>query len=189
MPCSLVVGLGNPGPEYRRTRHNFGFLVLERWAERAGLSWKKAGFADAQICETEDGTRLVLPQSFMNRSGPVVQACLHWWKLDVSELVVLVDEIQLPLGRLRLRAEGSDGGHNGLASVESALGTRRYARLRGGVGRPGEVSGDMVSHVLGNFSEEEWPRLEQALDRARNVVEIARKEGIPAAMSFGNRSS
>ncbi|MFQ3671267.1 MAG: aminoacyl-tRNA hydrolase [Verrucomicrobiia bacterium] len=187
MACSLVVGLGNPGPEYRRTRHNFGFLVLERWAEREGLSWRKAGFAEAQICEAGDGIRLVRPQSFMNRSGPVVQACLNWWKLDVSELVVVVDEIQLPLGRLRLRAEGSDGGHNGLASVESALGTRRYARLRGGVGRPGEGAGDMVSHVLGVFSEGEWLELEKALDRAREVIGIFRREGIAAAMTAGNR--
>jgi PTH1 family peptidyl-tRNA hydrolase len=123
----------------------------------------------------------------MNRSGPVVQACLHWWKWDLTELVVLVDEIQLPLGRLRLKPEGSDGGHNGLASIEAALGTRQYARLRGGVGRPESGSAELVGHVLGAFSQEEWPVLVQTLDRARDVVITAQRDGLEAAMNLGNR--
>lgn len=187
MPCSLVIGLGNPGPAYQRTRHNFGYLVLERWAEREGLVWKTSHFADAMVCQTQEGIHLVRPLSFMNRSGPVVQACLSWWKLDHSELVIVVDEIQLPLGRLRLRGSGSHGGHNGLASVETALGTQDYARLRGGVGRPGGEPGQLVEHVLGPFSNAEWPEVERALDRARDVLLIYREKGLQAAMNFGNQ--
>lgn len=186
MSCRLVVGLGNPGSEYQRTRHNFGFLVLEAWASDLGLGWKKARFAEAEICEVSGGRWLIKPLGYMNCSGPVVQDVLRWFKLEVAELLVVVDEVNLPLGRLRLRSSGSAGGHNGLASIEQSLGTREYTRLRGGVGKPGEGGVELVGHVLGRFDAEEWKALGPINRRAREVIEVAQTQGVEAAMNFGN---
>lgn len=186
MSCRLVVGLGNPGTEYQKTRHNFGFLVLEAWASELGLGWKKARFADAEICELSGGRWLVKPLGYMNCSGPVVGDVLRWFKLEVTELLVVVDEVNLPLGRLRLRNSGSAGGHNGLASIEQSLGTRDYARLRGGVGKPEGGGAELAGHVLGRFDPDEWKKMGEVNRRAREVIEVAQTKGVEAAMNFGN---
>jgi len=187
MSCRLVVGLGNPGSEYQKTRHNFGFLVLEAWAAESGLSWKKARFADAEVCELSGRRWLVKPLSYMNGSGPVVGDVLRWFKLEVAELLVVVDEVNLPLGRIRLRSSGSAGGHNGLNSIEQSLGTREYARLRGGVGKPEGGGAELAGHVLGRFEPEEWEKMGEFNQRARAVIEVAQTQGVEAAMNFGNK--
>jgi PTH1 family peptidyl-tRNA hydrolase len=176
----LVAGLGNPGAEYGSTRHNFGFMVLDRWAASGGAAWKSAGFANAQLARTEDGIRLLKPLDYMNRSGFAISAALHWLKLGPEQLVVVVDDVNLPLGHLRLRAKGSAGGHNGLKSVEEMLGTQAYARLRGGVGAA--VGGrDLAEHVLGRFAKDEKEILEKMIVGALDVLQNCQSQGLEQA--------
>ncbi|MDR1191785.1 MAG: aminoacyl-tRNA hydrolase [Verrucomicrobiales bacterium] len=180
MMFPLVVGLGNPGAEYDSTRHNFGFMVVERWATVSGASWKAAGFANALLARTESGTRLLKPLDYVNRSGVSVSAALSWFKLQPEQTLVVVDDVNLPLGRLRLRAKGSAGGHNGLKSVAAALGTEQYARLRGGVGAAAG-DGGLVAHVLGKFADGERKILEEMIVRAVEVLQNCQHLGLDQA--------
>ncbi|MDR1144932.1 MAG: aminoacyl-tRNA hydrolase [Verrucomicrobiales bacterium] len=182
----LVVGLGNPGPEYDSTRHNFGFMVLNRWAAADGGVWRAAGFANARLARLTSGVRLLQPLDYMNCSGAAVGAALGWFKLAPRQALVVVDDVNLPLGHLRLRAGGSSGGHNGLKSVEAALGTQEYARLRGGVGG---ADGDLVGHVLGRFAGGEREILEQMIIRAIEVLRCCQSQGLaPAAAKIKNET-
>ncbi|MDR2463566.1 MAG: aminoacyl-tRNA hydrolase [Verrucomicrobiales bacterium] len=174
----LVVGLGNPGAEYDSTRHNFGFMVVERWATVSGAGWKAAGFANALLARTADGVRLLKPLDYMNRSGVSVSAALNWFKLRPEQALIVVDDVNLPLGRLRLRAKGSAGGHNGLKSVSAALGTEEYARLRGGVGA---ADGDLAGHVLGEFAKSEREILEEMIVRAVDALQNCQSLGLERA--------
>src|SRR5262245_27338559 len=136
----LVVGLGNPGPKYVGTRHNIGFGVLDYLAAAPGVGRWRTRF-EAQLTEAVEGTEQVLlmkPETFMNLSGRAVRAAMDFYKLPVTDLLVVCDDIALPLGKLRARAKGSDGGQKGLRSIEQQLGTQDYQRLRIGVGSPGE---------------------------------------------------
>lgn len=178
----LIVGLGNPGQAYRGTRHNFGFEVLDTLADQENQSWKKARFAKAQTCRTSDGAWLVKPQTYMNLSGDAVMQCLKWFRLKPDALLVIVDDIHLQLGQLRLRPGGSAGGHNGLKSIESRLGTRQYARLRGGVGAPGHPEA-LSGHVLGKFDRKEEKIMEEAIRQAAAGIRTARLRGIDSAMN------
>ncbi|HYE30127.1 MAG TPA: aminoacyl-tRNA hydrolase [Methylomirabilota bacterium] len=186
---SLIAGLGNPGAEYARTRHNIGFLLADLLAERWKVNWKEERKFRARVGQGTLGERrLVLcePLTYMNASGEAVASVRDFYKVPNSQLLVLVDDADLPFGALRLRGDGSTGGHHGLESVESHLGTRQYARLRLGIGRRDQTVRDIHDHVLGRFSADEMPALTKILDRAANQVECWLNEGLAKAMSLYN---
>jgi PTH1 family peptidyl-tRNA hydrolase len=179
-----IVGLGNPGPEYRATRHNVGFAVVDELTRRWNVRlkpWKS--IADAAVASGRDVV-LVEPKTFMNASGAAVERAAAFWKIDPHDLLVVVDEVQLPLGRLRLRQSGSAGGHNGLKSVIQYLGTD-FPRLRIGVGR-GDPRWDLADHVLSPFQPDEREVVAEAISRAADAVETFVDEGIGPAMNRFN---
>ena len=189
-----MVGLGNPGAKYAETRHNVGFMVLERMAGAAGASFRSQPRLQGQLAEVGSGEsrlRLLMPQTYMNESGRSIRAALDWYSLDPSQLLVLVDDMDLPLGRLRLRASGSAGGHNGLRSTIAHLGSQDFARLRIGIGAPADNPAERrartISHVLGRFSAEERPVLEAVLEEVVAGVERIRRQGIERAGNHLNR--
>lgn len=185
----LVVGLGNPGPKYRGTRHNIGFAVVDELARRAGVTFEAAP-VDALVARarswpgTGDTVLLAKPLTFMNASGEAVGGLVRYFKIDVADLLVVVDEVQLPLARLRARASGSAGGHNGLRSIVAQLG-HEFARLRIGVGR-GDERRDLADHVLARFDESERPRVEQMTTRAADAVDAFITGGIQLVMNRYN---
>lgn len=156
----LIVGLGNPGKEYELTRHNLGFLVLRAFAEKHGLKFRLSSRFNGEVAGGIVGDKpltLFLPMTYMNLSGKAVRQCLDYYKVDLGHLIVVSDDINLPFGKLRLREEGGSGGHNGLKSIDTYLGTNQYPRLRMGVGD--RESGDLTDHVLGEFKQEEKDEL------------------------------
>lgn len=173
----FVVGLGNPTPEYEQTRHNVGFLVLDALRQRWMLPRPDKRFsarvADARVTRGDDEKRVLLmwPQTYMNRSGRAVQPMLGFYKARPEHCLVVLDDMALPLGRLRGRAGGSPGGHNGLADVVRALGTRDVPRLRIGIGAPPDARMDSVDYVLGRFRPEELDVIRGAVQRAADAVE------------------
>ena len=186
MALKLIVGLGNPGCEYEHTRHNVGFQVVEELAKSYRVTLKnhsKWKARAAKIADIGDGVLLAEPTTFMNLSGWAVREMAAFHKLSPSDVLVVVDDADLPLGRLRLRTSGSAGGHNGLKSVIQELGTIEFPRLRVGVGRqPGELK----PHVLGRFSVEEKTQIDAAVKRAADAAELFAKESILAAMNRFN---
>jgi PTH1 family peptidyl-tRNA hydrolase len=185
----LIVGLGNPGPEYVRTRHNAGFRVVERLADRWQAKWTRNEKFGARLAKVErSGRRLTLcqPQTYMNESGEAVGKLTEYFRLPLDRLLVLVDDADLPLGEIRLRSRGSSGGHHGLESIEQRLGSREYARLRIGIGRSPGTAREITGHVLGRFSENESRTMEMVLDRASDQVECWLAEGVRKAMSQFN---
>jgi len=181
----LIVGLGNPGPEYLLTRHNVGFLVLDAWADEEEEAFRDERVRSSQLASLASGERLVKPMTFMNESGVAVAAWLEWLKLTVSDLLVVVDDVALPLGQIRLRPEGSAGGHNGLKSIEKHLGTDGYARLRCGV--DGVPPGwELERWVLSRFRPEEEDSLIRMIQTARLAIECCQSEGIAVAMNRFN---
>jgi PTH1 family peptidyl-tRNA hydrolase len=181
----LVVGLGNPGPEYLFTRHNVGFLVLDSWADEEEQVFREERSRFSKFAALESGERLVKPETFMNDSGKAVAAWLDWLKLTVADLLVVVDDVALPMGQIRLRPDGSHGGHNGLKSIETHLGTDRYARLRCGVDAvpPGWA---LERWVLSRFRPEEEDALGRMIRTARLAIECCQREGIAVAMNRFN---
>jgi peptidyl-tRNA hydrolase, PTH1 family len=182
----LVVGLGNPGSRYAETRHNVGFMVVDRLAQRHGAAVSKkqcsglVGFAEwpgEKLC-------LAKPQTYMNLSGETVGCLARYYKVPLTGLLVVYDDLDLPLGRLRLRDGGSAGGHRGMESIIAVLGTQQFPRLRIGIGRPGET--DTVDHVLGRFSSDERAMVTETLDRAADAVEVALRDGLVRAMNEFN---
>jgi len=184
-PFQLIVGLGNPGPQYLLTRHNIGFLVLDAWADEDGFAFKNDGARFSLAVQEPDGTRLVKPTTYMNESGKAVAAWLDWLKLTPSDLLVIVDDVALPLGTIRVRPSGSPGGHNGLKSIESALGTPDYARVRCGVGAvpPGWA---LEKWVLSRFRPEEEDAVGEMIGTARRAIHCCQSEGIAVAMNRFN---
>lgn len=185
----LVVGLGNPGSRYLGTRHNVGFEVVDQLVARHALrpeTWR-------QLAEVADWRRpegrvlLVKPTTFMNLSGEAVAALMAFYKVELTSVLIVCDDVNLPVGRLRARPEGSEGGNNGLRSVAASLGTQGYARLRIGAGR-GDPRRDLADHVLSRFSPEERGSVEVAVDRAADAVEVWITEGIARVMNVFNRS-
>jgi PTH1 family peptidyl-tRNA hydrolase len=179
----LVAGLGNPGREYQRTRHNVGFMVLDRLAADAQLPWDYsekwgAGWAKSDVI-------LVKPATFMNRSGQPLAAIANFYKIAAEEILVVLDDFALPLGRLRIRAKGSSGGHNGLESIFEHFGTEALPRLRVGIGAA--PSAGAVDYVLGRFFEEEQPMLDATIKRAAAAVKCAVDKGLFAAMNLFNQ--
>jgi PTH1 family peptidyl-tRNA hydrolase len=184
-PYKLVVGLGNPGTQYLFTRHNVGFLVLDAWAQEEGVAFREDPAQFAHAVQLVSGERLVKPTTYMNESGRSVAAWLAWLKLSPVDLLVVVDDVALPLGQVRLRAEGSSGGHNGLKSIEQHLGTDQYARLRCGVDAvpPGWA---LERWVLSRFRPPEEEALGQMICTARLAIECCQQEGIAVAMNRFN---
>ena len=159
----LLVGLGNPGAEYQKTRHNVGFMVLQEIARKNNCTFRESKKLNGKTCEIGLGvnkTRLLMPNTYMNESGKSVRSTKDWFNFETHQLIVLVDDMDLPLGKIRVRAKGSAGGHNGLKSIINHLGTDEFKRLRIGIGSPSEIlkerKSKTVSHVLGKFSKEEF---------------------------------
>jgi PTH1 family peptidyl-tRNA hydrolase len=185
----LIVGLGNPGREYAGTRHNAGFLALEKFAERLKAGWKQEDKFQARIARSEYcGQKLVLcqPQTFMNSSGIAVLKTADYFKIPLNRLLVSVDDADLPFGEIRLRQSGSSGGHHGLDSVQSHLGSKDYARQRIGIGRTASGVRDIHGHVLGRFNEEDRILLEKVLLRAANQMVCWMEQGTLKAMNNFN---
>lgn len=184
----LIVGLGNPGAEYAKTRHNAGFMLAELLATRWRADWNSERKFQSRIARVaRDGRRVVLcePQTFMNLSGEAVGALVKFYQLPLKQLVVAVDDADLPLGEIRLRPGGSSGGHHGLESIEQHLRSREYARLRIGIGRQDgrrEISG----HVLGKLGKGELALMERVLGRAADQTECWLAHGLQKAMSQFN---
>lgn len=182
----IVVGLGNPGSRYEKTRHNIGWMVLDRLADRTGASGKartKDAAATVRGRLGDDELILVKPMTYMNDSGQAVRKVLAKERVPMSELLVVVDDMALPFGRLRMKARGSAGGHNGLRSIIAEMGTESFARLRLGIGAP---SGAAVQHVLGDFEHAEQKHLELILDAAADAVELWAREGADAVANRWN---
>jgi len=179
-----VVGLGNPGNQYKGTRHNVGFEVVDELAKRWGVSLKKwKSSADIAVVRSRDVV-LVEPRTFMNNSGEAVAAVMAFYRIVPENVLVVVDEVQLPLGKLRLRRAGSAGGHNGLKSVIGNVGDG-FPRLRIGVGR-GDQQWDLADHVLARFTADERPAIAAAVTRGADAVEMFIESGIEAAMNRFN---
>jgi peptidyl-tRNA hydrolase, PTH1 family len=180
----LVVGLGNPGAEYNRTRHNVGFDVVDLLASEWGLSWQHSKSWHALWAKGEKAI-LVKPTSYMNRSGEPLSAVANFYKIAPAEILVVLDDLALELGRLRVRTEGGTGGHNGLESIIVHLSTEAIPRLRVGIGAaPSEGA---VDYVLSRFFEEERPVVEKAIERAADAVKCAIDKGVLSAMNLFNK--
>lgn len=183
----LIVGLGNPGRRYRGTRHNVGWEVIARLAARAGIRVdQEEGFSEIGR-GTVGGRRVILarPQTYVNVSGEAVRDLRRHHRLRPEDILVIVDDLDLPLGRMRLRSGGSAGGHNGLRSIIDALGTTEFPRLRVGIGRP-PAGQDAAEFVLTRFTDQEARTVDAALDRAAEALEVAVRDGLPAAMNRFN---
>ena len=184
----LIVGLGNPGADYAKTRHNAGFTLVELLATRWKADWANERRFNARIARADRGGVLVLlcqPQTFMNLSGEAVGALVKFYQLPLAGLMVTVDDADLPLGEIRLRAGGGSGGHHGLDSIEQHLGANDFARLRLGIGRA-EGAREITGHVLGRFDAAEAALMEKVFGRAANQVECWLADGIEKAMNRFN---
>ncbi|MBI5685602.1 MAG: aminoacyl-tRNA hydrolase [Verrucomicrobia bacterium] len=190
----LVVGLGNPGREYAETRHNVGYRVMEKLAADAGARWQRAAKFEAEIAEAHlAGRKIILakPMTFMNLSGRACVALLHWHKFEPEQMLVVTDDADLDVGRLRLRLKGSSGGHNGLKSIAEMAGTEQFPRVRIGIGRPvrhgeGAPENALVDFVLSRFRKEELAAVDEAVARAAKAVACAIERGMAAAMNEFN---
>jgi peptidyl-tRNA hydrolase, PTH1 family len=185
----LIAGLGNPGADYAATRHNIGFVLVDRLAARWRADWGARKRFNARLARVERaGQNVILcqPQTFMNDSGEAVGALARFYQLPPSRTLVVLDDADLALGQMRMRPEGSSGGHHGLESVERQLGTRAYPRLRLGIGRRAGDDREITDYVLGRFLPAELKVMDEVLDRARQQVECWLDDGIQAAMNRFN---
>jgi len=183
----VVIGLGNPGPEYARTRHNVGFDVVDHLARKMDAEFRMSSRFPAELAEgTLEGERVLLvkPQTFMNRSGEAAGPLVRKKGVSPADVFVIVDDVDLPVGRLRLRKEGSAGGHNGLKSLIEHFGTDQFPRVRIGIGR--QADRDTVQHVLGRFSPDEALVMDETMRRAAEAVAAALRSGMDRAMTEFN---
>ncbi len=178
----LIVGLGNPGREYRDTRHNVGFTTADRLAARARAAFAHEKGWQAEVAHAGD-LLLCKPLTYMNLSGQAVRPLAQFYKLDPAQVLIILDDMALPLGKLRLRPDGTAGGHNGLKSILQHFGTTVVPRLRIGIGA---AEGEATGHVLGRFALEEKDALAQSLDRAVSAVDCLRERGLAVAMNTFN---
>jgi PTH1 family peptidyl-tRNA hydrolase len=185
----LIVGLGNPGYEYHFTPHNLGFMAVDRLAQISNAEFSRRESRSSVASARLFGEPVVLakPQTFMNLSGPAVAGLLQNLELGVEDLIVLVDDINLPLGTLRIRKKGSAGGHNGLKSVIGSLGTDSFTRVRMGAGSGQPVGEDLVSYVLSPFAEKDRETVAEMVEQAVQAVRVILREGVEKAMNLFNR--
>lgn len=186
MSVYVIAGLGNPGPQYQWTRHNAGFLFLDRLANQEGIPVTKKTFSSLTGEWNYGDHRLVLikPQTFMNLSGRAVMQTLQFHKLPLTHLIVVHDDLDIPFGSVRLKQDGGHGGHNGLRSIMELLGRGDFIRLRIGIGRP--LHGDASGYVLGNIPPDQMEQMPHILDGGRDILEMLFKDGLPKAMSLNN---
>ena len=184
----LLVGLGNPGSRYKDTRHNIGFMALQKFAKQNSVQFnlsKKLFGKTAEIGIGEDLQRLLLPNTFMNESGRSIRATMKWFDLKSDQILILVDDMDLPLGRLRIRTQGGSGGHKGLQSAINHLGTENFCRLRIGIGAPStnpeERKEKTISHVLGTFSPEEHLIVEEVIETVILSFNLIKQLGLERA--------
>lgn len=185
----LIIGLGNPGRDYRDTRHNAGFMLAEFLAERWKCPWRTETKFVAEVAAGQFGSQRVLlakPQTYMNASGESVGKLAHYYKTAADRVLVLVDDADLPLGTLRMRPGGSSGGHHGLESVAEHLGTTDYPRLKLGIARPQQGARDIAGYVLSRFGSEDMPLWRKVLERGALQTEMWLQEGAAKAMSLYN---
>ena len=183
----LIAGLGNPGRSYEKTRHNVGYEVLRAYAKKNDvylrISMKHKGKI-AQIQKKEGKIFLLQPTTYMNLSGQAVFSLTNFYKISPKNVLIIVDDVDIPLGEFRIKKEGGTGGHKGLISVEENLGTQAYSRLRVGVG--GRKLGQIASHVLGSFTTKEKKQLPEIFNNASIIIDLWLKEGMVAAMNIAN---
>jgi peptidyl-tRNA hydrolase, PTH1 family len=187
----LIIGLGNPGAKYDRTRHNIGFTAIDSlaksWQISIGENSKFKGIFGEGLGVNGDKIRLLKPTTYMNRSGEAIQAVLNWYKLAPESVLIIYDDMDLPFGKLRMRLSGSAGGHNGMKSAIAHLNTQNFPRLRIGIGKPAnDPDADSVSHVLGKFAPAETQIMSEVLNLVLNSVELSLKQGVAKAMSLYN---
>ncbi len=187
----IICGLGNPGRTYEKNRHNAGFLVVDELARRLKASFNSNKF-DAELAQVSlagDKLLLLKPQTFMNLSGTSLGAAARFYKVVAADVLVVHDELDLPFGRLQLKAGGGTGGHNGLNSIRESWGEDAYGRLRFGIGKPqGENAKErVIGHVLGDFAKDEWAALDEVIGRAADVAELWARDGMQKAMNAANR--
>lgn len=183
LPVRIIVGLGNPGRDYAETRHNVGFMVLDRLARRFGAEWKLDKARKGELA-AGPGVLLIKPTTFMNCSGECVGPIMRYYKFEPEQVLVIYDDISFPVGTMRLRASGSAGGHNGMKSLIAHLGGEKFPRIRVGIGAPGQK--EMVGHVLGKFAPDERPLLEDCLSKAEEATVMMLREGFQAAANKFN---
>jgi len=185
LPYYLLIGLGNPGQRYRITRHNIGFRCIDYLAEQHHIAVTRKRFAALLGEGVIAGARVVLakPQTFMNDSGKAAQPLMHWYKIVPEHILVIYDDLDIPLGRLRLRADGSSGGHRGISSIITETGSQAFNRLRIGIGRP---IGDAIDHVLNGFNTDEEAILARLFGQLDPIVDCFLREGIASAMNRFN---
>lgn len=186
----VVAGLGNPGKKYEVTRHNLGFLVVEAWAKELGWDFKESKEFNSKIAKGEIGgntIHLLLPQTYMNESGRAVRQFLNFYKIPPSHFIAVADDVAIPFGEMRLKRMGSSGGHNGLKSIETHLGTRDYPRLRMGVGdQRSEKS--LADHVLSSFNQDESAKLSDFIQKGVAVLERLMIDSMAQVMNLSNAS-
>lgn len=184
----LLVGLGNPGQAYASNRHNVGFLCLNHFARAQGLSFSQRQARSLVARGSVAGVEVILakPRTFMNESGKAVAALVGRERIDPADLIVIYDDLDLPLGQIRIRPRGSAGGHKGMQSIIQALGSQDFPRIRVGIGRP-EEGGEAVSYVLGNFAPQERPAIQEAIATVGQALITILSEGLEKAMSLYNR--
>jgi PTH1 family peptidyl-tRNA hydrolase len=184
MSISMIVGLGNPGRQYEGTRHNVGFMLLDHMAAAEGAVFKTEPRFQAHFTKLQDGILLVKPQTFMNLSGRCVRQILAFFKWEIDSVLIVYDDVALPLGHLRFREKGSAGGHNGIKSLIEHLGGDSFPRLKMGIGAADP--GGMTGHVLGKFAPDEREELENMLATALEAVQVLRSQGIALASNRFN---
>lgn len=185
----LIVGLGNPGPEYSRTRHNAGFMAVDRLAARKKSTWRLEKRFEARVAAADAGRSklwLCQPQTFMNASGEAVGKLAAYYRVTPGRILVISDDADLPLGEIRMRPAGGTGGHHGLESIQAHLGTQDYPRLKIGIGRRADGVRQITGHVLGRISDEESKLFDRVLDRAADQAECWLDAGIQKAMNQFN---
>ncbi|MEL6350217.1 MAG: aminoacyl-tRNA hydrolase [Cyanobacteria bacterium J06627_28] len=189
----LIVGLGNPGAKYDRTRHNIGFEIVDALAKSLpDVSLdpnKRFQGATGEFRSAGERTVLLKPTTYMNKSGQSVRAVLDWYKLNPADVLVVYDDMDLPVGKLRMRLSGGAGGHNGMKSIISHLGTKEFPRLRVGVGsanKSGDPDGAVVSHVLGRFAPEDRKIVDAAIPMAVDAIDFSLRKGVERSMSLYN---
>ena len=184
----LIEGLGNPGPEYEKTRHNTGFMSLDLLAARLQVKVSKERFKALTAQADFDGQRLLLmkPLTFMNASGIAIEAAAHFYKIPPERVLVLFDDISLPVGKLRIRKNGSAGGHNGLKSIISCLGSDQFPRVKIGVGAKPHPDYDLADWVLSTFQKDELSRMKEAMEKACEAVPLLVREETDRAMNLYN---